>query len=518
MTFLFFFFLTVLLVFWLVLPLLTAPRSIQPSNSETLETQPRNSWWTAPSQVFCDILSSNMAITDKLCIDKPCKFYKYSRTIIEFVISQWFYVFLAALIAIAAKFPNFARHGGLIKAQYTIGYLAVALIFFQNGLSMRTSVFFANLYNWRAHIIAILMQFFITGSLIFALCTAVKSAQNPNIDNWMLMGAIVTSTCPTTIASNVVMTRSARGNFELSISSVFVGNLLGAFISPLLLQMYTSCSAWSFGNPSNGTGFTNIYSDVMKQLGCSVFVPLFIGQCVNNINPDKVLAFNAKYKLNKVGSICLLLNLFASFSTAFYQHAFTSVPGASIIMIFFFNAGMYLFFTIITMALTRNFILHAYITDHVKPKIHKSVFHRYLYRALSKFYFDPPDATALLFICPAKTAALGIGLTTSQYGDDFEYLGKLLAALVLYQTEQVLIANFLVIPARKWNTVWRKEQLEKDSSDETDDDLLQNGRTESVVNIVVDDQNEDPFNHEDLEKAENQKNKSNRFKSLICFK
>ncbi|GMM34894.1 Rch1 protein [Saccharomycopsis crataegensis] len=392
-----------------------------------------------------------------LGINTDTKIYKAWSWLFNFVLSQWFYVFLAALIAIAAKFPNFARHGGTIRAEYTIGYAAIALIFFQNGLSMRTSVFLSHLYDWRAHIVALVMQFLVTNAIVYGICCGVKAANNPNIDEWLLVGVIVTSTCSTTIASNVVMTRKAKGSAEKTISCVFLANLVGAFISPLLVQMYLSGSTWSFGNPKNGTSFSEVYRRVMKQLGLAVFVPLFVGQCVININPDKVMAINAKYKLNKVGSICLLLNLFQSFSTAFYQKAFTSVPGVSVVFVFFLNTGLYLFFTLLTAVICRNPLIKKLFIDtqdSVKPGSIKY----YLTKFLAPFYFSPEDTVALIFVCPAKSAALGISLVTSQYGDHSQYLGKILVALVLYSTQQVLIANFMVIPCKKWILICQATQ------------------------------------------------------------
>ena len=51
---------------------------------------------------------------------------------------------------------------------------------------------------------------------------------------------------------------------------------------------------------------------------------------------------------------------------------------------------------------------------------------------------------------PAKTAALGVSLVSSQYGSHSQYLGKLLVPLVLYQAEQVMTAQILVNFMKKW--------------------------------------------------------------------
>ena len=74
----------------------------------------------------------------------------------------------------------------------------------------------------------------------------------------------------------------------------------------------------------------------------------------------------------------------------------------------------------------------------------------YGYRVLRPFYYNKKDTVAILFCGPAKTAALGVSLISSQYGSDFPQLGKLLVPLVLYQSEQVVTAKLLVPLVRRW--------------------------------------------------------------------
>jgi solute carrier family 10 (sodium/bile acid cotransporter), member 7 len=56
----------------------------------------------------------------------------------------------------------------------------------------------------------------------------------------------------------------------------------GTFLSPALLQAFLSGSDWAFGQPkASGPGGTQeLYRQVAEQLGCTVFVPLFIGELI----------------------------------------------------------------------------------------------------------------------------------------------------------------------------------------------------------------------------------------------
>ncbi|KAG7784403.1 hypothetical protein KL910_004467 [Ogataea haglerorum] len=143
---------------------------------------------------------------------------KAKKAALWFAQTYWFYIGLAIFVVIARFAPNFARHGGLIRGEYTIGYGAVAIIFLGSGLSMGTKQLMANMANWRAHTVVLVLQFLVTPAIMYGFCCAIKAAHNPQIDDWLLVGLIVTACCPTTVASNVVMTRQADGNDLLTLS------------------------------------------------------------------------------------------------------------------------------------------------------------------------------------------------------------------------------------------------------------------------------------------------------------
>ena len=297
---------------------------------------------------------------------KQSKPYKWGKAVLDFAIAQWFFVFLAVFIALAHSFPEFAKQGGTIRAEYSIGYGAVAVIFLISGMSMSSKDLMINALNWRAHFTVLTTSFLVTSSIIYGIATGIKASHDGQIDDWLLVGLIVTHSCPTTVSSNVVMTKQAHGNDILTLCEVFVGNILGAFITPALLQLYMS-GTWDFGNPSHqpdgDSTITHLYAETMKQLGLSVFIPLFVGQVIQNVFPKQSKWTLTTFKLNKVGSFMLLLIMYQSFSTAFAQDAFTSVSHASIIFLVFFNIGIYLFFTVLTYFYARPYFIKAYYKE-----------------------------------------------------------------------------------------------------------------------------------------------------------
>jgi len=382
---------------------------------------------------------------------KQHKAYIWLKKVFDFLLGQWFFILLGVFVALAHSYPEFAKEGGTVKGEYSIGYGAVAVIFLISGLSMSTKQLIVNAMNWRAHFTVLSMSFLITSAIIYGLVCAIKASHDGQIDDWLLVGLIVTHACPTTVSSNVVMTKQADGNDILTLCEVFIGNILGAFITPALIQMYLTGS-WDFGNPSHQTEGTSsvgdLYRNTMKQLGLSVFVPLFVGQVVQNVFPKQTKWALTTFKLSKVGSFMLLLIMFHSFSTAFAQHAFTSVSHASIIFLVFFNIGIYLFFTVIAFVYSRPFFVKRWLWEF--PNENSSRAYRWTYKVFNPFYYNKRDTVAVMLCGPAKTAALGVSLVSSQYGAHNPKLGILLVPLVLYQAEQVMTANFLVTLMKKW--------------------------------------------------------------------
>lgn len=285
-----------------------------------------------------DIMKPISGIQKTLETKTHPKVYTLTLEVVKFLKKQWFFIGLACFISLAHSYPNAVK-------DIEISYWAVAVIFFVSGLSMKTKDLMKNMGHWRAHFTVLTSSFLISSSVIYGICCGIKKAGNSKIDNWMLVGLIVTGTCPTTVASNVVMTRQADANELLSLCEVFIGNILGTFITPALSQLFLT-GPWAFSNPANDANVGRVYRDVMKQIGLSVFVPLCFGQVLQNMFFKQVAWCLATFKLNKVGTFMLLLVMWSSFSTAFRQDAFTSVSKESIIMIVFLNIAIYLFYNI----------------------------------------------------------------------------------------------------------------------------------------------------------------------------
>ena len=198
---------------------------------------------------------------------------RYLSTAKFLIADQWFLFALGFFILLASQVQ--VPGSQQVLKETVVTYLCVALIFFITGCTLPTKVLLTNYSRWKLHIFVQVQSFLLTSAIVYAVVSL--CAINPDfMDAGLLVGMIFTGCVPTTISSNVIMTKQANGNQALTVVQSTLGNFLGPFIAPLLVIMYTSTGAWyTKVVPGVGSGgFGELYKRVFKQLGLSIFLPL----------------------------------------------------------------------------------------------------------------------------------------------------------------------------------------------------------------------------------------------------
>ncbi|GAA6008832.1 hypothetical protein JCM10207_001740 [Rhodosporidiobolus poonsookiae] len=366
---------------------------------------------------------------------------------------QWFIIGLGVFIGLAAAFPNVARSHGVLEAQWSIKILCVAIIFFISGLNLPLRNLYLRSYDWKLHLVNNVTSFLLFPTITFAIISCVRAADptSERFNRWALVGFQVMGVLPTTVSSNVVMTTAAGGDAASTTIEVMLQNLVGTFLSPALLQMYLSSSTWIFGRPvaSGGGGLRGLYVAVIKQLVYSVYVPFVVGEAVQFVFPKKTKWALTTFRLSKVGSFCLLLVIWSSFSGAFYENAFEILTGEAVAFIVCTNIFLYILFTLFLFAVCR---LIPFPTCHFS--------NGKLVKDGSGPLFDPEVTIATLFTGAAKGAALGAPIVSILYGGlDGEAQGIVSLPLVMYQGSQVVIGQVTVAVLKAWNQrIKRREE------------------------------------------------------------
>ena len=204
---------------------------------------------------------------------KASTWRRYISLVRWFVIDQWFLLAFGSLIVLASQVQ--VSRPQQKKRETVVTYLCVAVIFLITGCTLPTRVLLQNYSRWKIHLFVQGQSFIMTSVIIYGVVSL--CATNPAfMDPGLLCGFIFLGCVPTTISSNIVMTKQAHGNQALTVVESTLGNLLGPFVTPLLIEMYLASGAW-YTEPLPRTGpgeFGELYRRVFKQLGLSMLLPL----------------------------------------------------------------------------------------------------------------------------------------------------------------------------------------------------------------------------------------------------
>ncbi|KKZ67656.1 hypothetical protein EMCG_06716 [[Emmonsia] crescens] len=362
--------------------------------------------------------------------------------IFKFILHQWLLIGFGIGCVLAYYFPEVGKHGGIIKAEYSVLYGAVALIFLISGLSIPKDKLIKHMLNYRLHLQVQGVSFLVIPAIMTGLVRLIDATDHAGkIDRSVLAGYIILACLPTTIASNVVMTRAAGGDEAASLVEVFIANILGPFVTPgWAVALMPKSKAFDVWKESNGD-LQGMYQSVFKGLGLSVFLPLAVGQLVRWKWAERTAA---------------------SFSTCFATGALESLSHETIVFVTLLNVFFYTSLTCLSFIIAyppSALIPRAKSTTTTTTIISKKAkLHSLQHTCLTTFIKQTPplETIAICFCSPAKTTSLGIPMLYAMYPTiDLRLVAKLTVPVILYTTEQIFCAHFMVYLFKRWGE--RKE-------------------------------------------------------------
>ncbi|OSS43568.1 hypothetical protein B5807_11721 [Epicoccum nigrum] len=347
----------------------------------------------------------------------PSRWKKTSLWLLWFLKDQWFLLAMGTIILISSQVQVPASRQKTKRTVIT--YLSVSVIFFINGCTLPTRLLFENYKRWKLHFFVQLQCYLVCSAATFAVVSL--CATNPRfMDPWLLIGFLFVGSAPTTMSSNVVMTRQAHGNAALTVVQSVIGQFLCPFLSPVIVQMYLSSGAWYTRVLEKGSGYGEIYQRVFMQLGLSLFVPMAVGQVVQYLAPKLCKKVFVEWRLMKLSSIALLTLVWQTFDQAFQSHAFESVKKSNILFIVFISAALYFLWT--ALCFTASIV-----------------------------WLPKKDVIACCYCCPAKALAMVVPLTSVMYINVSPVeQSKMQIPAIIFQAFQVGIGGLMTIAFRRW--------------------------------------------------------------------
>ncbi|PNH04640.1 putative sodium/metabolite cotransporter BASS4, chloroplastic [Tetrabaena socialis] len=188
---------------------------------------------------------------------------------------------VAVILSLSWSAPGDALYQFKVNGWKLVTTINMALIFFIFGITLETSELKAALKGYKVLLLAIVTILFITGLTGFVFI---------NMDFTPMefgYGLAIFACVPTSLSSGVALVIQGYGNSALALLMTVATNVLGIFISPLIVTMILS------------SAIKNIKVDALDlviKLGVSIIIPLIVGKAVRELSAP-ALRFAVKYKV-----------------------------------------------------------------------------------------------------------------------------------------------------------------------------------------------------------------------------
>ena len=225
-------------------------------------------------------------------------------------------------ILLAYLFPDIGSAGGPLKTEITTK-IAIALIFFFQGLTLNTRKLLISVTRWRLHIYCQSCIFLISPALMLLLIILFGRWIPSNFQP----GLLFLSVLPSTIFSSPVFTANRGGDAGAALFNATLSNLIGVVITPL----------WCLALLANANNeFTPIGSRIAK-IAFFILLPLIIGQLIRMATTNQAIDLFEK-AIKRFNNGMILFVVFAAFCDSFSEHVWADFPFLSILLAVFYSS------------------------------------------------------------------------------------------------------------------------------------------------------------------------------------
>ncbi|XP_068611957.1 sodium/bile acid cotransporter 7 [Brachionichthys hirsutus] len=326
---------------------------------------------------------------------------------------EWFIIGIVLVISAAKLQPAVGVRGGPLRPEITVAYVAVSLIFFNSGLSLKTEELTNALLHFRLHLF---VQSFTLVFFPLAVWLLLKVLALSPIDQWLLRGLQTVSCMPPPVSSAVILTKAVGGNEAAAIFNSAFGSFLGIVVTPVLLLLFLGSSS--------SVPFTSIFS----QLFVTVVVPLVLGQACRCFLKD--FLERRKPPFGAISSAVLLVIIYTTFCDTF-SHPDVELDPTSLLLV-----------VLIIFSIQVSFMLLTFVVS-----------------TRSGSGFSPADTVAIMFCSTHKSLTLGIPMLKIVFLG-YEQLSLISVPLLIYHPAQILLGSVLVPTIQSWMTAQQKTEVD----------------------------------------------------------
>jgi sodium/bile acid cotransporter 7 len=212
----------------------------------------------------------------------------------------------------------------------------IALLFFMHGAKLSRAAVIAGATHWRLHLTVLLFTFAFFPLLGVLLKPALLWLVSPEL----YLGILFLCVLPSTVQSSIAFTAVARGNVPAAVCSASASNLIGIFVTPLLVSLLLAAS--TAGHSSLEAILKIVYQLLLPFVAGQIARP-WIGRWM-----DK-----HKDSLKMLDQSSILLVVYVAFSEAVVQGLWRQVPPVMLISLLGISAVMLAIIMSLTMFASR---------------------------------------------------------------------------------------------------------------------------------------------------------------------
>jgi sodium/bile acid cotransporter 7 len=201
--------------------------------------------------------------------------------------------------------------------------LMIGILFFMHGAKLPREAVLAGITHWRLHVTVLLCTFALFPLLGVLLKPALLLVITPDL----YIGILFLCVLPSTVQSSIAFTAVARGNVSAAVCSASVSNLLGIFLTPLLVSLLFS---------STLVGHSSL--DAVLKIVYQLLLPFIAGQIARRWLAVWIERHKASLKIIDQSSI--LMVVYVAFSEAVVQGLWKQVPSSMLLMLLGISACM----------------------------------------------------------------------------------------------------------------------------------------------------------------------------------
>lgn len=223
-----------------------------------------------------------------------------------------FTILLVLMVLLATLLPISGQFAFYFNILTTV---AIAILFFLHGAKLSREAVIEGMLHWRMHALVFIFTF-----LIFPLIGLLsRPVLEPVLGQQLYWGFLFMCFLPSTVQSSIAFTSMARGNVAGAVCSASFSNIIGMFITPILVSYFILGQSQHDFDPTKS----------IVQITLLLLVPFILGQLLRPFIFPQMRKFPSVVKVFDQGSI--LMVVYGAFSSAVVAGLWQQVSGITLI-------------------------------------------------------------------------------------------------------------------------------------------------------------------------------------------